>query len=311
MNRASFLSHLKMASAGVFVAPFSLFDDTPTLKKALLGNVGLQLFSAPVLLKENVEEGFELLQEMGYTFVETHGPYAFSSKTTRRYGDFKSGLYGNNPSGFKQQLGNLKVRSMHSDLDTLEQKLGAFSEAAQSLGAQYAVLPMIPDELRGDLEAYKKLADRFNAIGRACQKEGIRFAYHNHGFGFSPADDIVPFHYLMEQTDPNYVFLEMDIFWTTAAGQDPKSLLAQYPNRYKLMHIKDMIPNDLVLNEQEGFRSLYPFFRQVTSCGSGTIDIKPIVSKALDVGVEHFFVEHDMCRNPKVDLLDSAQFLLT
>ena len=311
MNRASFLSHLKMASAGVFIRPFSLFEENTDLKKALLGNVGLQLFSAPVLLKENVEGGFELLQEMGYTSVETHGPYAFSSKITRKYGDFKSGLYGNNPSGFKQQLGNLKVKSMHSDLETLEQKLGAFSEAAQSLGAQYLVLPMIPDELRGDLEAYKKLADRFNAIGRACQKEGVRFAYHNHGFGFSPVDDIVPFHYLMEQTDPNCVFLEMDIFWTTAAGQDPKSLLSQYPNRYKLMHIKDMIPNDLVFNEQEGFRSLYSFFRQVTSCGSGSIDIKPIISKALAIGVEHFFVEHDMCRNPKVDLLNSARFLLT
>ena len=62
-----------MASAGAFVAPFSLLEDNTSLKKALLGNVGLQLFSAPVLLKENVEGGFELLQEMGYTSFETHG----------------------------------------------------------------------------------------------------------------------------------------------------------------------------------------------------------------------------------------------
>ena len=33
---------------GVFIRPFSLFEDNTNLKKALLGNVGLQLFSAPV-----------------------------------------------------------------------------------------------------------------------------------------------------------------------------------------------------------------------------------------------------------------------
>ncbi len=256
---------------------------------------------------------------MGFSALETFGPYAFSSEKAKRafeglaksLGGLNSGLYGLDPAAFKAKIGPLKVHSMHTDLDTLEEHLGALAEAAHTLGAKYVVLPMIPDELRGDLEAYKKIADRFNAIGTACQKEGLRFAYHNHGFGFTPQGNTVPFHYLMQQTDAASVFLEMDVFWTTAAGQNPMQLLAQYPNRYKLMHLKDMAPTDQKIDDIEGMRSLFAFFSKITPCGSGIIDLKTIIPKALEAGVEHFFVEHDMAPNPKVDLRSSTNYLLS
>jgi len=319
MNRATFIQQLKMASAGAFFSPYAIFQEQPQLKKALLDKVGLQLFSAPSLLSNNLEEGLEVLQEMGYTSLETFGPYEFSTEQAKKsfaelaqnFGGFKGGLYGNNPQNFKKALGSLKVHSMHTDLETLEKNTPELIQAAQALGAKYVVLPMIPDELRGDLEAYKKMADRFNAIGKNLHQEGLRFAYHNHGFGFKDLNGTIPFHYLMQNTNPNTVFLELDVFWTTAAGQDPLALLDQYPNRYKLMHLKDMMPNDLKLTEEQGLYGLFPFFGQITPCGSGTINIEAIVAKGVTNGVDHFFVEHDMAPNPKEDLLKSAQYLLS
>lgn len=318
MNRAAFLNHIKKGAAGILISPYTLFIDQPNVLNALLGKVGLQLFSAPSLLAQNFDEGALLLNQMGFSALETFGPYSFSSEKAKRcfdamaknFGGLKSGFYGNNSATFKQRLGHLKVHSMHTDLDTLEDNLGPLATAAQSVGAKYVVLPMIPDEFRTNLEAYKKMADRFNAIGEACQKEGLRFAYHNHGFGFTPQNGIIPFHYLMQHTNPETVFLEMDVFWTTAAGQDPHQLLAQYPNRYKLMHLKDMTLTDQKIDDGLGMRSLFPFFRNVTSCGSGIIDLKTIIPKALKTGVEHFFVEHDLAPNPKVDLRSSANYLL-
>ena len=318
MNRATFLKHIKMGAAGVLFSPYALFKNHPNLLNALLGKVGLQLFSAPKLLAQDFEQEALLLHEMGFTTLETFGPYAFSSEKAKRsfqamaknFGGLKSGFYQNDPITFKHRLGTLEVPSMHTDLDTLENNLGPMAKAAQTVGAKYVVLPMIPNEFRKDLDAYKKMADRFNAIGKACQKEGLRFAYHNHGFGFAAQDGSIPFHHLMKHTDPETVFLEMDIFWTTAAGQDPSQLLAQYPNRYKLMHLKDMTPTDQKIDDQKGMRSLFPFFRNVTSCGSGIIDLETIIPKALNAGVEHFFVEHDFAPNPKINLRSSANYLL-
>lgn len=45
---------------------------------------------------------------------------------------------------------------------------------------------------------------------------------------------------MMEQTDPEYVSYEMDIFWIQFGGGNPVELLDKYGDRWKLMHIKDM-----------------------------------------------------------------------
>ena len=39
------------------------------------------------------------------------------------------------------------------------------------------------------------MADRFNSIGKAAKNEGVLFAYHNHGYGFSESKGVVPIHY--------------------------------------------------------------------------------------------------------------------
>ncbi len=40
-------------------------------------------------------------------------------------------------------------------------------------------------------------------------------------------------------TDPDLVKLEMDCGWVTVAGHDPVEYFAKFPERYKLLHIKD------------------------------------------------------------------------
>jgi sugar phosphate isomerase/epimerase len=50
----------------------------------------------------------------------------------------------------------------------------------------------------------------------------------------------VPLNIILDGTDPSLVFLEMDLYWTTAGGADPMALLDKYKNRYHMMHVKDM-----------------------------------------------------------------------
>ena len=53
--------------------------------------------------------------------------------------------------------------------------------------------------------------------------------------------------YLLQNTDPALVSMEMDIGWVIAGGADPVAYLTKYPNRFRSVHIKDLknegIPN--------------------------------------------------------------------
>ena len=45
---------------------------------------------------------------------------------------------------------------------------------------------------------------------------------------------------MLENTNPEYVSFELDVFWIQFGGGDPVALLKKYGDRWKLMHLKDM-----------------------------------------------------------------------
>ena len=45
----------------------------------------------------------------------------------------------------------------------------------------------------------------------------------------------------MTETDPALVSFEMDIYWAVNGGADPLALLARYPGRFKMLHVKDSL----------------------------------------------------------------------
>ena len=319
MNRSIFLKHLSLLTAGSTIVPSSVLVSSSYLSK-LLPEVGIQLFSIPLLLNKDFEKSISMISDMGYRYVEFFGPYYFSSQSAKdSIKDYPfppsnnpiSGFYGNKGSQVKNILSdyNLKSPSLHTDLVTLENHMGRLANAALECGAQYVVLPAIPPDQRTNMDDYKRITDRFNIIGLEAKKEGISFAYHNHGYGFTKKEGLVPTEYVFDNTDSDLVFLQMDIFWTLAAGQDPIRLLNKYSNRYKLMHLKDMKENILFDGDGESFDQWITLFPNMTSCGKGIADIKGIINKAKDVGVKHFFVEQDMAQNPEIVLQESYDFI--
>ena len=285
----------------------------------MIKDVGIQLFSLPKLLEKDFVGAIKMLHKMGYTQLETYGPYTFSDEGVKA--DWKaleptlgfngSGYFNRKRSELKKILEdhNMTTPSAHSDLVTLEKNMGALAEAANDLGQEYVVLPAIPTERRSSLDDYKRVADTFNQIGENAKKEGIKFAYHNHGYGIKPLPDgIVPLEVLIDQTDPNLVFLEMDIYWTAAGGANPIDYLKKYRNRYHLIHLKDMKP----ITEFEGdggdpsqWIALFPY---MTNVGDGALGINSILETAKEVGVKYFFVEQDMVAEPEIALKKSINF---
>jgi len=108
-----------------------------------------------------------------------------------------------------------------------------------------------------------------------CKKAGIRFAYHNHDYSFKQVEGQLPQDVMMQGTDPSLVDYEMDIYWVVAAGADPVAWFNKYPNRFKLVHVKDRKGEESVV------------------LGTGTINFPQILKEGHKKGVDYYIVEQE------------------
>lgn len=143
------------------------------------------------------------------------------------------------------------------------------------------VYPWLNAEQRKSIDAYKEVADKFNTMGEMCNDNGMKFGYHNHDFEFNPIGDMIPYELLLESTDPELVFMELDLYWITYAGQDPLKYFEKYPGRFLIWHVKDMAPGEA---------------KEMTEVGSGIIDYPSLFKQASLAGMKVFYVEQDEIR---------------
>ncbi|MES2796510.1 MAG: sugar phosphate isomerase/epimerase [Bacteroidota bacterium] len=313
-SRRGFLKNTTLLTVAI---AFPLSDIFAELE--MKNQMGIQLFSLPKMLSEDFEKGIKMLSSMGYKELELYGPFPFSTEAaqkrwaavTPQLGFSGSGYFGKNIKDVKKILtdNGLSTPAMHTDMDTLIKGMDKLGEAAHVLGQKYVTLPSIPDELRKNLDDYKRIAETFNKIGENAKKNGIKFGYHNHGYGIKPMEGQIPLQIILDQTDPNLVFFELDIFWTASGGADPIDYLTKYPNRYKMLHLKDMKEKKEFSGDGGNASQWIPLFGNMTTAGDGVLDLKGIVNKAKDIGVEHYFVEQDMVASPEIALKRSLEYL--
>lgn len=79
----------------------------------------------------------------------------------------------------------------------------------------------------------------FNQVGKECHEEGFTFLYHNHDHGFRTFNGKAILDLIVENTDPDYLSLELDTFWVMRAGLNPVESLKHFGKRVKLVHQKD------------------------------------------------------------------------
>jgi sugar phosphate isomerase/epimerase len=316
-TRRSFLKHASALAGGLPVLARTAAGHAA--RSPLLDRLGVGLFTIPTMVDQDFTGTMKTLASIGYKEIETFGPYPWSAqaaqdrwRVTSQSLAFKgSGYFGLAPAAVRRILDDhgLRSPSMHTDLDSLRTRLEPMAEAARVLGQRDVVLPAIPASERQDLDGYRRMADEFNQIGTRAARLGLRFVYHNHGYGLRALDGIVPFEMLVERTDPAAVNLQMDLYWVTAGGADPVTYLQRYKGRYKSLHIKDMA-KPVRFNGDGGDSSqwiaLFPF---ITDAGRGVLDLHAILSAAKRAGVEHFFIERDQTPTPEQTLRDSYRYL--
>jgi sugar phosphate isomerase/epimerase len=248
--------------------------------------VGLQLYTVRELIKTDFARTIAQVAAVGYKEVEMAGYFDHPPKDVRAMLDSHG----------------LTSPSSHIDYATVEKSMPAAIDTAHIMGQSYLVCPWLDESRRKSPDGWKAAAAAFNHAGEQCQKAGIQFCYHNHTFEFEPAASLggkLPYDYLLENTDPKLVAMEMDLCWITVAGQDPLAYFAKYPGRFPLVHVKDWQGQGGTMADQA---------TRMRDAGQGSIDFKRIFAHADQAGIKHYFVENDAAKGID-DIRVSYQYL--
>lgn len=202
--------------------------------------VCIQLYSVRDLIgKQDFNGLLKKLAKMGYTSVEA-----------ANYDNGK--FYGLTPEEFKRAIeeAGMTVLSSHCTRGLSDKELatGDFSEslkwwdqciaAHKAAGMKYIVTPYmgVPKTLK-DLKSY---CDYYNEIGKRCKENGLLYGYHNHAHEFQKVEDKeIMYDYMLENTNPDYVFFQMDLYWVVRGQHSPVDYFKKYPGRFKMFHVKD------------------------------------------------------------------------
>jgi sugar phosphate isomerase/epimerase len=258
-SRRNFLKSSGTLAAGSMFLPRLVRAEK--LKK--VKDPGVQLYTVRKEMLEDNVGTLKKIADLGYKEIES----AASEKGS---------YYGFKPAEMKtvcQNLGmTLRSGHVHYSDGTWPQTI---EEAVES-GQEYLIVPVLP--VSGQtVDNYKKASEIFNKAGEACKKANITFGYHNHDSEFEKDNGKVLYDVLLENTDPEFVNMEMDLGWVIVTGNDPLAYFAKYPGRFPLWHLKDM---DLKEKHSVEF-------------GQGGLDVKKMLRNAKKAGMKYFYVEQE------------------
>jgi sugar phosphate isomerase/epimerase len=240
------------------------------------GPLGLQLYSLRETFKADPAAALDKTKALGFQIAELYSALPLE------------------PEKLKAELAARGITpvSGHFSYEALKKDPAAAVKAAQTLGLKYAGVAWIPHEIGSFGEAdVKRAAADFQAFGEAFKAAGIQFFYHTHGYEFRPVSEGASetfFDLLVRETKPDLVAFEMDVFWVYLPGVDPAALLAKYPDRWALVHLKDM--------RKGAARGVYTGKAPLTDdvpLGTGQIDWPAVLRAAAQAGVKYYFIEDE------------------
>lgn len=105
-----------------------------------------------------------------------------------------------------------------------------------ALGGKMIIIPRIAFNNKAEaIEAAKKLEEK----GREAAEYGLKVGYHNHTSEFREDEGKLLEEYLIENSDPKYVSIQLDCGWATAAGIDCAAFIEKYSGRFCAVHVKE------------------------------------------------------------------------
>lgn len=238
----------------------------------LLPDPGVVSYTFRHQFEEDVPGTLDMIKEMGITNIEFSNLFGKSAPELRALLDERGMICTSYGVGYNRLL---------EDLENV-------AEEAHTLGARHIRVAWIPHDSPFDIEDARRTVSDFNTFGKQLKEKGLMFSYHNHGFEFREHEDGTFFDYIVQNTNPEYVNFQLDVFWTVWPGHDPVALLKKYPDRFRTVHLKDLkkgIEGDLTGRAPR---------ETMVLLGQGQVDFKSLLIAAQDTNIEYFYIEDEV-----------------
>ncbi|MFA5302325.1 MAG: TIM barrel protein [Bacteroidales bacterium] len=255
----------------IIMATVSAFSLVSCATEPVQKEIGLQLYSIRDQINEDLDTSLDAVTEAGYTFVEMAG-----------YNAPEGTFYDMSGDSFKELCNSKGLAVISSHINGPDPNVTSWEECMAwwdkaiadhlSTGVLYIVQPSMWKSAYESLEGLSKYCELFNAVGEKCNNAGIRFGYHNHSHEFTTVfDDVVLYDHMLQKTDPEKVFFQIDVYWSQEGGAPAVEYMDKYPGRFDLWHVKD--------DKEIG--------------ASGKIDFQAIYEKAEISGLKYAIVEQE------------------
>jgi sugar phosphate isomerase/epimerase len=235
---------------------------------------GLQLYSLRDYFKTDITGSFDYVQKLGIKEIEA------------------AGLYGLSPKNYKSHLDSrsMEAKSALHPFEDLRDSLDKVIAISKALGTDLVGCAWIPHQINAFSKADADIAIKvFNEVGIKLSAVGLKLIYHPHGYEFLPMDDGgTLYDYMMANTNPAYVFYEIDVFWAMHGGQDPVLLMNRYKGRILALHLKDM-----AFGQETGVYSGQAPLTSDVAIGTGQINFSEILKTAYKTNVRYLFLEDE------------------
>ena len=225
--------------------------------------IGAQLYSLRTgcTTPEDLKTTLERVKNMGYDIAQASTICEIDPYLLRSYIDEYS----------------LPILCTHRSLTEIAEKTAECIAFHKIIGCPCIGLGSMPTEMRGSFEGLKHFTELLAEPVKRIKDAGLTFAYHNHAFEFESWDGVIPYDYLLETTEFDYIH---DVYWSTYAGKNPSyyiKLLGE-SGRMQNIHFKDM------KTAPQG---------AICPCGEGIIDFSTLAKECKQYGIPNVYVEQD------------------
>ena len=237
--------------------------------------VGLQLYTLRDIISKDVHGTLEQLAKIGYKELEAWG-YSEGNIFGMRYVDFA------------KEVSSLGMKLVSSHFDTgfsIPERKGTLVngweqvvEYAKEADQPYMIISWLDAGERDSIDSLKRTCERINKGGEICKQAGLRIGFHNHANEFVKIDDQLLYDVMLQELDPTYVTMELDLYWMVLGGCNPVDYINKYPGRFELFHVKDMGKDDK---------------NKTPDLGTGTINLKEILTLSEKAGLKHPIIEQE------------------
>jgi len=249
----------KLMAACTLAAIFAASCKEAPKELDLKHQIGLQLYSIRGEMANDVAGSIQKVGAMGYNTVEMAN---YNNEEGTFYGmpaaDFAALCAENGLKCISSHVGGPNPAEVSMD-DCIAWWKKAIADH-KAAGCQYIVVPGMARAAYDSIPGLQAYCDLFNQVGALCAAEGMKFGYHNHSGEFTtvfetPEDTVRMYDYMMNNTDPEKVFFELDLYWIAQGGCDAIEYFNKYPGRFKGYHVKDRL--EVGASGEIDFASLY------------------------------------------------------